>query len=110
MTKTSGPVECTDEAAIVDIAVGGAESGITAAVTKGDKPEVNLVTVGEVDGVSLGFIGGGASPNGSAEVTKDDNAYRISGKVTVRDLTNMRTPGQIAARSGAETGIESAFG
>ncbi len=91
--NVQGPVECTDEAAIVDIAVGGAESGITAAVTKGDKPEVNLVTVGEVDGVSLGFIGGGASPNGSAEVTKDDNAYRISGKVTGRDLTNIENPG-----------------
>jgi lipoprotein LpqH len=91
--NVDGPVECNDTGAIVDIAVGGPESGIMAAVTKGDDPQVNMVTVGEVDGVSLGFIGDGVSPNGSAEVTKDGNTYRISGKVTGRDLTNIENPG-----------------
>jgi hypothetical protein len=52
-----------------------------------------VVTVGEVDGVSLGFIGDGVSPNGSADVTKDGKTYRISGKVTGRDLTNIENPG-----------------
>lgn len=91
--NVQGPVECTEKETIVDITVGGAESGITAAVTKGDSPKVNLVTVGEIDGVSLGFIGEGVSPNGSAEVTKDGNTYRISGEATGRDSTNIEDPG-----------------
>lgn len=88
--NVTGSVVCTTAAGNVNIAIGGAATGIAAVLTDDDPPEVKSVGLGNVNGVTLGYTSG--TDQGNASATKDGNTYKIAGTATGVDMANPMQP------------------
>ncbi|MEB3032869.1 lipoprotein LpqH [[Mycobacterium] nativiensis] len=88
--KVSGTTVCTTMAGDVNIAIGGAATGIAAVLTDANPPEVKSVGLGNVNGVTLAYTAG--TGQGKAEASKDGNGYKISGTATGIDTANPMQP------------------
>ncbi|MEO6793164.1 MAG: lipoprotein LpqH [Mycobacterium sp.] len=88
--NVSGTTVCTTMAGDVNIAIGGATTGIAAVLTDANPPEVKSVGLGNVNGVTLAYAAG--TGQGNAEATKDGNEYKISGTATGIDTANPMQP------------------
>ncbi len=84
--NVSGSVVCSNVGGSINIAVGGAATGIAAILTDGNPPQVKSVALGNVNGVALGYTPGAGQGNASA--TKNGNTYTISGSATGIDKSN----------------------
>jgi lipoprotein LpqH len=87
--NVSGTVVCSALAGNMNIAIGGAATGI-AAVLSEDGSSVTSVGLGNVNGVTLGYQSGVGQ--GEAKATKDGNSYTIAGTATGVDLANPLQP------------------
>lgn len=88
--NVSGTTVCTTMAGDVNIAIGGAATGIAAVLTDANPPEVKSVGLGNVNGVTLAYTAG--TGQGDAKASKDGNAYKISGTATGIDTANPMQP------------------
>lgn len=88
--NVQGTTVCTTTGGNVNIAIGGAATGIAAVLTDADPPEVKSVGLGNVEGVTLGYTAG--TGQGDAKATKDGNTYKISGTATGVDMKNPMQP------------------
>jgi ipoprotein LpqH len=88
--NVGGTVACTTGAGNVNIAVGGAQTGIGAVLTDANPPAVKSVGLGNVNGVTLGYTPG--TGQGNASATKDGSTYKISGTATGVDMSNPMQP------------------
>jgi ipoprotein LpqH len=88
--NVQGAVACTTAAGNVNIAVGGASTGIGAVLTDANPPAVKSVGLGNVNGVTLGYTPG--TGQGNATATKNGSAYKISGTATGVDMSNPMQP------------------
>ncbi|MGB3476869.1 MAG: lipoprotein LpqH [Mycobacterium sp.] len=88
--NVSGTTVCTTMAGDVNIAIGGAATGIAAVLTDANPPEVKSVGLGNVNGVTLAYTAG--TGQGEAKATKDGNEYKISGTATGIDTANPMQP------------------
>lgn len=88
--NVSGTVACTTAAGTVNIAIGGASTGIGAVLTDANPPAVKSVGLGNVNGVTLGYTPGTGQANASA--TKNGNGYKITGTATGVDMSNPMQP------------------
>jgi len=88
--NVSGSVVCTTAGGNVNIAIGGAATGIAAVLTDANPPQVKSVGLGNVNGVTLGYTSG--TGQGNASATKDGNAYKITGTATGVDMANPMQP------------------
>jgi ipoprotein LpqH len=86
-----GTVACTTAAGTINIAVGGASTGIGAVLNDANPPTVKSVGLGNVNGVTLGYTPG-VPGAGKADVTKDGSKYKISGTATGVDMANPMQP------------------
>ncbi len=86
----SGSVVCTTLGGNVNIAIGGAATGIAAVLTDGNPPQVKQVGLGNVNGVTLAYNSG--TGQGNASATKDGNSYKITGTATGVDMANPTQP------------------
>ena len=87
--NVTGSVVCTTAGGNVNIAIGGAATGIAAVLTDANPPEVKSVGLGNVNGVTLGYTRAG---QGNASATKDGNTYKITGTATGVDMANPMQP------------------
>ena len=85
-----GTVACTSAAGTVNIAIGGAQTGIGVVLTDANPPSVKSVGLGNVNGVTLGYTPG--TGQGNAKATKDGSNYKISGTATGVDMANPMQP------------------
>lgn len=88
--NVQGTVACTTAAGNVNIAIGGAATGIGAVLTDASPPSVKSVGLGNVNGVTLGYTPG--TGQGNATATKDGSKYKISGTATGVDMSNPMQP------------------
>ncbi|BAX94923.1 lipoprotein LpqH [Mycobacterium shigaense] len=88
--NVSGSVVCTTAGGNVNIAIGGAATGIAAVLTDANPPKVTSVGLGNVNGVTLAYAAAGGGGNASA--TKDGNSYKITGTATGVDMANPLQP------------------
>lgn len=88
--NVSGSVVCTTVAGNVNIAIGGAATGIAAVLTDANPPVVTSVGLGNVNGVTLAYAAAGGGGNASA--TKNGNSYKITGTATGVDMANPTQP------------------
>ncbi|OBI18215.1 lipoprotein LpqH [Mycobacterium sp. E2497] len=88
--NVSGSVVCTSAGGTVNIAIGGAATGIAAVLTDANPPQVKSVGLGNVNGVTLGYTSGTGQGNASAE--KNGNSYKITGTATGVDMANPMQP------------------
>jgi lipoprotein LpqH len=89
--NVQGAVACTSAAGNVNIAVGGATTGIGVVLTDASPPSVKSVGLGNVSGVTLGYTPG-VPGAGKANATKDGSKYKISGTATGVDMANPMQP------------------
>jgi lipoprotein LpqH len=89
--NVQGAIACTSAAGNVNIAVGGATTGIGVVLTDASPPSVKSVGLGSVNGVTLGYTPG-VPGAGKATATKDGNKYKISGTATGVDMANPMQP------------------
>jgi ipoprotein LpqH len=89
--NVQGAIACTSAAGNVNIAVGGATTGIGVVLTDASPPSVKSVGLGNVNGVTLGYTPG-VPGAGKATATKDGNNYKISGTATGVDMANPMQP------------------
>ena len=85
-----GTVACNSAAGTVNIAIGGASTGIGVVLTDANPPSVKSVGLGNVNGVTLGYTPG--TGQGNANATKDGSKYKISGTATGVDMANPMQP------------------
>lgn len=88
--NVSGSVVCTSAGGTVNIAIGGAATGIAAVLTDANPPQVKSVGLGNVNGVTLGYTSGTGQGKASAE--KNGNSYKITGTATGVDMANPMQP------------------
>ncbi|CDO85895.1 hypothetical protein AWC29_08100 [Mycobacterium triplex] len=88
--NVSGSVVCTTAAGSINIAIGGAATGIAAVLTDANPPQVTSVGLGNVNGVTLAYAAAGGGGNASA--TKNGNSYKITGTATGVDMANPTQP------------------
>ncbi len=88
--NVSGSVVCTTAGGSVNIAIGGAATGIAAVLTDANPPQVKSVGLGNVNGVTLGYTQG--TGQGNASATKDGSSYKITGTATGVDMANPTQP------------------
>jgi lipoprotein LpqH len=88
--QVSGSVVCTTAGGNVNIAIGGAATGIAAVLTDGNPPEVKSVGLGNVNGVTLAYTSG--TGQGNASATKSGSTYKITGTATGVDMANPMQP------------------
>ncbi|OBJ18098.1 hypothetical protein A5621_25425 [Mycobacterium colombiense] len=88
--NVAGSVVCTNAGGTVNIAIGGAATGIAAVLSDGSPPQVKSVGLGNVNGVTLGYTSG--TGQGNASASKDGNTYKISGTATGVDMANPMQP------------------
>ncbi len=88
--NVQGTVACNTMGGDVKIAVGGTSTGIGAMLTDANPPAVKSVGLGNVNGVTLGYIPG--TGQGNAGATKTGNSYKISGTATGVDMSNSMQP------------------
>jgi lipoprotein LpqH len=87
--NVTGSVVCTTAGGNVNIAIGGAATGIAAVLTDANPPGVTSVGLGNVNGVTLAYAAGSG---GNASATKDGNKYKITGNATGVDMANPTQP------------------
>jgi lipoprotein LpqH len=87
--NVTGSVVCTTVGGNVNIAIGGAATGIAAVLTDANPPGVTSVGLGNVNGVTLAYASGG---QGSASASKNGNSYKITGTATGVDMANPTQP------------------
>ncbi|BBZ46864.1 lipoprotein LpqH [Mycobacterium parmense] len=87
--NVSGSVVCSTVGGNVDIAIGGAATGIAAVLTDANPPQVKSVGLGNVNGVTLGYAANG---QGNASADKNGNSYKITGTATGVDMANPMQP------------------
>jgi ipoprotein LpqH len=87
--NVTGSVVCTTVGGNVNIAIGGAATGIAAVLTDANPPGVTSVGLGNVNGVTLAYAAGSG---GNASATKDGNKYKITGNATGVDMANPTQP------------------
>ncbi|WP_077087265.1 lipoprotein LpqH [Mycobacterium rhizamassiliense] len=88
--NVAGSVVCTTAGGSVNIAIGGAATGIAAVLTDANPPAVKSVGLGNVNGVTLAYTDG--TGQGNASATKSGNTYKISGTATGVDMANPMQP------------------
>ena len=88
--NVSGSVVCTKAGGNVNIAIGGAATGIGAVLTDADPPQVKSVGLGNVNGATLAYTSG--TGQGNASATKNGNGYKITGTATGVDMANPMQP------------------
>jgi ipoprotein LpqH len=88
--NVNGSVVCTTAGGTVNIAIGGAATGIAAVLTDASPPQVKSVGLGNVNGVTLGYTSG--TGQGNASATKDGSSYKITGTATGVDTANPMQP------------------
>jgi len=88
--SVQGTTACTSAAGNVNIAIGGAQTGIGVVLTDANPPSVKSVGLGNVNGVTLGYTPG--TGQGNANATKDGSKYKISGTATGVDMANPMQP------------------
>ena len=88
--NVQGTTVCTTAGGSVNIAIGGAATGIAAVLTDANPPQVKSVGLGNVNGVTLGYTSG--TGQGNATASKDGNNYKISGNATGVDMANPMQP------------------
>ncbi|HET7074128.1 MAG TPA: lipoprotein LpqH [Mycobacterium sp.] len=88
--NVAGSVVCTTAGGTVNIAIGGAATGIAAVLTDANPPQVKSVGLGNVNGVTLGYTQG--TGQGNASATKDGSSYKITGTATGVDMANPTQP------------------
>ena len=88
--NVTGSVVCTTAGGTVNIAIGGAATGIAAVLTDANPPQVKSVGLGNVNGVTLGYAQG--TGQGNASATKDGSSYKITGTATGVDMANPMQP------------------
>ena len=88
--NVTGSVVCTTAGGNVNIAIGGAATGIAAVLSDANPPDVKSVGLGNVNGVTLGYTAG--TGQGKASATKDGNSYKITGTATGVDMANPTQP------------------
>ena len=88
--SVQGTTACTTAAGNVNIAIGGASTGIGVVLTDASPPSVKSVGLGNVNGVTLGYTPG--TGQGNATATKDGSKYKISGTATGVDMANPMQP------------------
>ncbi len=88
--NVTGTVVCAAMGANMNIAIGGAATGIAAVIGSGDVPAVQSVGLGNVNGVTLAYQQGVGQ--GEAKAEKDGDTYTISGTATGVDLANPMQP------------------
>jgi ipoprotein LpqH len=88
--NVSGSVVCSNAGGTINIAIGGAATGIAAVLSDGNPPQVKSVGLGNVNGVTLGYTPGAGQGNASA--TKNGNSYKITGSATGIDMSNPMQP------------------
>ena len=88
--NVQGTTVCTTAGGSVNIAIGGAATGIAAVLTDASPPQVKSVGLGNVNGVTLGYTSG--TGQGNATASKDGNTYKISGTATGVDMANPMQP------------------
>jgi ipoprotein LpqH len=88
--NVSGSVLCTTTGGNVNIAIGGAATGIGAVLTDANPPQVKSVGLGNVNGVTLAYTSG--TGQGNASATKNGNSYKITGTATGVDMANPMQP------------------
>lgn len=88
--NVSGSTVCTTMAGDVNIAIGGAATGIAAVLTDANPPQVKSVGLGNVNGVMLAYTAG--TGQGNAKATKEGKGYKISGTATGIDTANPMQP------------------
>ena len=88
--SVQGTIACTTAAGTVNIAIGGAQTGIGVVLTDANPPSVKSVGLGNVNGVTLGYTPG--TGQGNAKATKDGSNYKISGTATGVDMANPMQP------------------
>jgi lipoprotein LpqH len=88
--NVTGSVVCTTAGGNVNIAIGGAATGIAAVLTDANPPEVKSVGLGNVNGVTLAYTSG--TGQGNASATKTGSSYKISGNATGVDMANPMQP------------------
>jgi ipoprotein LpqH len=89
--NVQGTVACSSAAGNINIAIGGAQTGIGVVLTDASPPSVKSVGLGNVGGVTLGYTPG-VPGAGKATATKDGNKYKISGTATGVDMANPMQP------------------
>ena len=89
--SVTGTTACTSAAGNVNIAIGGAQTGIGVVLTDASPPTVKSVGLGNVNGVTLGYTPG-VPGAGKATATKDGSKYKISGTATGVDMANPMQP------------------
>jgi lipoprotein LpqH len=87
--NVGGTVVCSAMGGNMDIAIGGAATGIAAVVSE-DASTVTSVGLGNVNGVTLGYAAAGGQ--GDAKATKDGNNWKITGTATGVDMANPMQP------------------
>jgi ipoprotein LpqH len=88
--NVQGTTVCSTAGGSVNIAIGGAATGIAAVLTDASPPQVKSVGLGNVNGVTLGYTSG--TGQGNATASKDGNTYKISGTATGVDMANPMQP------------------
>ena len=88
--NVQGTTVCTTAGGSVNIAIGGAATGIAAVLTDANPPQVKSVGLGNVNGVTLGYTSG--TGQGNATASKDGNNYKITGSATGVDMANPMQP------------------
>ena len=88
--NVQGTTVCTTAGGSVNIAIGGAATGIAAVLTDANPPQVKSVGLGNVNGVTLGYTSG--TGQGNAAASKDGNTYKITGTATGVDMSNPMQP------------------
>ena len=88
--NVSGSVVCSTAGGNVNIAIGGAATGIAAVLTDANPPEVKSVGLGNVNGVTLAYTSG--TGQGNASATKNGSSYKITGTATGVDVANPMQP------------------
>lgn len=88
--NVTGSVVCSNAGGSINIAIGGAATGIAAVLADGDPPQVKSVGLGNVNGVTLGYTSG--TGQGNASATKNGNSYKITGSATGIDMANPMQP------------------
>jgi lipoprotein LpqH len=88
--NVSGSVVCSNAGGTINIAIGGAATGIAAVLSDGNPPQVKSVALGNVNGVTLGYTPGAGQGNASA--TKNGTSYKITGSATGIDMANPMQP------------------
>jgi lipoprotein LpqH len=87
--NVSGTVVCTAMGGNMNIAIGGAATGIAAVVSE-DGSNVQSVGLGNVNGVTLGYTAG--TGQGEATATVDGKTWKIDGTAIGIDMANPMQP------------------